>query len=157
MPLYDIERRIKDLSFDERKAIRQEEAKPKLESIYLFLNRIHPPPNSLLGKAVTYMKNQWSELIRYVDYGEAQISNCWVENLVRPFALGRRNWLFVGNELSASRAALIYSLIQSCKLNAIDSRAYLEYVLNQVHALRRGEVNPKVLLPHTIDKALLIS
>jgi hypothetical protein len=111
----------------------------------------------LLGIAVTYCKNQWPELIRYVDYGEAQISNCWVENLVRPFALGRRNWLFVGNEVSASRAGLLYSLIQSCKLNNIDPRRYLEYVLNQVHRMRRDEVNPSTLLPHRIDQSLLTS
>ena len=104
---------------------------------------------------MTYCKNQWSELIRYIDYGETQISNSWVENQIRPFALGRRSWLFVGNEVSASRAALLYSLIQSCELNDLDPRAYLEYVLNQVHRMRRKEVDPITLLPNTIDRDLL--
>jgi len=153
--LYEIEKEIKHLTFEERKSIRQEKSKPKLESIYQFLYKINAPPKSLLGVAVTYAKNQWSELIRYVDYGEAQISNSWIENQVRPFAVGKRNWLFVGNEKSASKAALLYSLIQSCELNDIDPRAYLEYVLNQVHHMRRREVDPATLLPNTIDRKLL--
>ena len=75
---------------------------------------------------------------------------------MRPFAVGKRNWLFVGNEKSASKAALLYSLIQSCELNDINPRAYLEYVLNQVHQMRRREVDPATLLPNTIDRKLLI-
>jgi len=153
--LYEIEREIKELSIDQRKAIRQAKSIPKLKWIYSYLHKINAPPQSLLGKAVTYCKNQWDDLTRYVDYGEAQFSNCWVENQVRPFAVGRRNWLFLGNEQSARKAALLYSLIQSCQLNDIDPRAYLEYVLNQVHKMRRKEVNPTSLLPHHIDKLLL--
>jgi hypothetical protein len=90
-----------------------------------------------------------------VDYGEVEISNCWVENLIRPFALGRRNWLFVGNEESASKSALLYSLIQTCILNSIDPYRYLVCVLNHVHGMRRGEIDPVTLLPQFIDKSLL--
>ena len=153
--LYDIEREIKDLTFEERKKIRQKESRPKLEAIHSFLYKINAPPKSLLGIAVTYCKNQWEELIRYVDHGGIDISTCRVENQIRPFAVGRRNWLFVGNEVSASRAALFYSLIQSCELNDIDPRAYLEYVFAQVHQMRRGEVDPHTLLPHHINRTLL--
>jgi len=94
-------------------------------------------------------------LTRYIDYCEAEINNCWIENQVRPFAIGRRNWLFVGNEPSGSNAALLYSLIQSCELNGIDPQLYLGYVLNQAHSLRRKEVDPVTLLPNTIDPKLL--
>jgi len=153
--LYEIEREIKSLSWDERKAIRQKKAKPTLESMKDFLYKINAPPKSLLGIGVTYCKRQWPELTRYLDYGEVQISNCWIENQVRPFAVGKRNWLFVGNEKSASKAALLYSLIQSCQLNQIDPRTYLEYVLRQVHRMRRKEVDPATLLPNTINKTLL--
>mgnify|MGYP001328802740 CR=1 FL=1 len=155
--LYEIEREIKDLSFSERKRIRQAKAKPKLEAIYSFLYKTNAPPKSLLGVAVTYCKNQWAQLIRYVDHGEAQISNCFIENQVRPFAIGKKNWLFVGNEASASKAALLYSLIQSCELNKLDARKYLIYVLNQVHRMRRKEVDPATLLPNTIDPTLFKS
>jgi len=153
--LYDIEREIKDLPFEERKVIRQKQAKPKLDAIYSFLQKINAPPKTLLGQAVTYAKNQWETLIRYVDHGQVQISNAWIENQIRPFALGKRNWLFVGNEVSAQKAALLYTLIQSCDLNNIDPRAYLEYVLQQVHRLRRKEVDSMMLLPNTINQKLL--
>jgi len=107
--LYELERTLKDVSYDERRKIRQAKANPILTHLWSYIQTIHAPPASLLGKAVTYCKNQWPELIRYVDYGEAELSNCWVENQIRPFAVGRRNWLFVGNEPSAQRAALLYS------------------------------------------------
>ena len=153
--LYEIERKIKTLPFPERKAIRQKEAKPKIDSIYQLLQKINAPPKSLLGIAVTYCKNQWGDLTRYVDHGEAEISNCLIENQVRPFAIGRKNWLFIGNEKAGQRAALLYSLIQSCELNNIDPRKYLEYVINKIHKLRQKEIDPATLLPNTIDIALL--
>ena len=153
--LYGIEATIKNLSIDERKKLRQKNSKPMLDDIKDFLYKINAPPKSLLGVAVTYAKNQWASLIRYIDHGEAQISNCLIENQVRPFAIGKRNWLFLGNETSAKKAALLYSLIQSCTLNDIDPRSYLHYVLTQVHRMRRKEVDPAALLPNTIDRALL--
>jgi transposase len=153
--LYEVERNIKNVSVAERKAIRQEKSKPKLDSIFEFVHKINAPPKSLLGAAVTYCKNQWVDLIRYIDHGEAEISNCLIENQVRPLAIGKKNWMFIGNEASGKKAALLYSLIQSCELNQIDPRQYLEYVLTQVHRLRRQEVGPETLLPHTIDLALL--
>ena len=155
--LYELEREIADLSAEQRKEKRQQEAIPTHNLIQALLLKINAPPKSLLGVAVTYCKNQWPELTRYVEHGQAQLSNCWIENQVRPFAVGKRNWLFVGNEGSAQRAALLYSLIQSCELNDIDPRAYLKYVLQQVHRMRREEVEPATLLPHTIDKRLLDS
>ncbi len=155
--LYKIEEDIKELPTEERKVIRREKSLPQLNGIHAFLYEINAPPKSLLGAAVTYCKNQWDNLIRYVEYGEAQLSNCWIENQVRPFAVGKRNWLFVGNELSAKRGALLYSLIQTCILNQMNPRSYLEYVLKQVHRIRRKEIDPAMLLPHRIDKNLLLN
>lgn len=94
-------------------------------------------------------------MIKYIDHGEVPISNCWMENQIRPFAVGRRNWLFVGTPESANKAALLYSLIQSCRINGIDPRKYLEYVLNLSGAMRRGAVSPTSLLPQFIDKSVL--
>src|SRR3990167_7929752 len=119
---------------------------PFLDLILSKLQKIQAPPQSALGKAVIYCLNQWPYLCRYVDYGEVEISNCWIENQIRPFALGRRNWLFVGNEQSANKSALLYSLIQTCKLNNINPRKYLVYVLNQAHKMRRNEIDPTSLL-----------
>lgn len=153
--LYEIEKDIKDFSVEDRKLTRQKKSKPILDLIFSKLQKTQAPPQSALGKAVTYCLNHWLYLGRYVDYGEVEISNCWIENQIRPFALGRRNWLFVGNEQSANKSALLYSLIQSCKLNDIDPRKYLEYVLNQVHKMRRKEIEPTSLLPQFINKELL--
>ena len=79
----------------------------------------------------------------------------YAENVIRPFAVGRKNWLFVGNEVSANKSALLYSLIQTCKMNKINPRDYLTYVLNQAHAMRRGDIDPTTLLPQFIDHELL--
>lgn len=152
--LYEIEREAKEMNFAERKAYRHEKSKPALDYIHEEIVKIDAPPKSLLGVAVTYAKNQWSYLIKYIDYGEVPISNCWMENQIRPFALGRRNWLFTGTPESANKAALLYSLIQTCRMNGIDPRKYLEYVLNMSNAMRRGDVSPTSLLPQFIDKSI---
>jgi transposase len=152
--LYEIEREAKEMSFAERKAYRHEIAKPVLDFIYEEIVKIDAPPKSLLGVAITYAKNQWRYLIKYIDYGEVPISNCWMENQVRPFAVGRRNWLFTGTPESANKAALLYSLIQTCRMNGINARKYLEYVLHMSNAMRRGDISPTSLLPQFIDKSI---
>lgn len=152
--LYEIEREAKEMSSAERKSHRQEHAKSVLDFIHEEILKIDAPPKSLLSVAVTYAKNQWPYLIKYIDYGEVPISNCWIENQIRPFALGRRNWLFTGTPESANKAALLYSLIQSCRMNSINPRKYLEYVLNLSNAMRRGDVSPTSLLPQFIDKSI---
>ena len=153
--LYDIETDLKHASYEERYRVRQLKAKPILNHLLSFLKKVHAPPKSLLHKAVTYALNQWPTLTIYTEYGDAELSNCWAENLIRPFALGRKNWLFVGNEASAQKAALLHSLVQTCLLNEINPRDYFQYVLNQVHRLRKKEVDPVSLLPQFIDRELL--
>ena len=152
--LYEIEREAKEWSFTDRKAHRQLKAKPLLHLIYEQASNISAPPKSLLGIAITYLTNQKPYLTNYINYGEAHISNILIENQIRPFALGRRNWLFSGTPESANKAALLYGLIQSCHINNINARAYLEYVLYQANAMRRGDVSPTSLLPQFIDKSI---
>ncbi len=153
--LYDYEREAKDMSVAERKEHRQTYAKPMLDRIYQHAASINAPPKSLLGIAVTYLTNQWAYLVEYINHGNVPISNCWIENQIRPFAVGRRNWLFTGTPESAKKAALLYSLIQTCRMNNIDPRQYLEYVLNHANAMRRGDISPASLLPQFIDKSKL--
>lgn len=153
--LYDIERGIKEKSDDDRYQARQEKAKPILEKIFEKGKSIKALPKSTLGDALTYLKNNELYLMRYIDDGRAQMSNILTENQMRPFAIGRKNWMFVGNVESANKSALLYSIIQSCKMNNIDFRKYLIYVLNNVHAMRRGDVDPKSLLPQFIDSKIL--
>jgi transposase len=154
--LYAIERSASQMSTAFRKAYRQEHAQPVLTAIYDRVMNINAPPKSLLGVAVTYLKNQWPYLIEYLNHGEVQISNCWIENQIRPFAVGRRNWLFTGTPESANKAALIYSLIQNCHLHEINARKYLEYVLNRAHDIRRDAELATALLPQFIDRAMFL-
>ena len=153
--LYKIEKAAKNMSYDERYTLRQAKAKPILNDIYNIFTKASPFPKSLLGKAITYLSNNWPELTKYVEHGAAELSNCWMENLIRPLALGKKNWMFVGNEVSANKAALLYGLIQTCKMNNINPRDYLIYVIKQTHKIRRNEIDPVSLLPQFIDKALL--
>lgn len=113
------------------------------------------PPKSQLGNAIGYTLNQWPYLIRYLRHGRAEIDTNWVENQIRPIALGRRNWLFMGHEDSGRNHAIFYSLVLSCILNDLNPRLYLHYLISHLHALRRGEIEPAGLLPHTIDKTEL--
>jgi transposase len=82
--------------------------------------------------------------------------NNWVENQIRPFAIGRKNWMFLGNEKAGNTAAFFYSILQTCRMNNVDARKYLIYVLLQAGKMRRGEVEPNTLLPQVIDKSLLL-
>ena len=154
--LYAIERSASEMTPAERTAHRQAHAQPVLDTIYNDAMSINALPKSLLDVAVTYLKNQWPHLITYIQHGEVQISNCWIENQIRPFAVGRRNWLFSGTPESANKAALIYSLIQNCHLHEINARKYLEYVLNRAHEMRRDLSLATALLPQFIDKSVLL-
>ncbi len=157
--LYHVETAAKknELDFKLRKELRLKEAKPILDEFKLWLNETAPgvPSKSALGAALFYTMHQWPYLYEYINHGEVEIDNNWIENQIRPFALGRKNWLFLGNEDSAAVSARYYSLIQSCILNSINPRKYLNYVFIQAHKMRRKEVDPKKLLPQFINKKLL--
>ena len=156
--LYQIETEIRGQPAMERKAARQTRAKPILDKFKTWVDQtiLGVPTESALGHALAYTVNQWRYLYEYVNQGEVEIDNNWVENQIRPFALGRRNWLFLGNEKSAAISARYYSLIQTCILNDINPRQYLNYIFTQVHRLRRKEIEAESLLPQFIDKTLLV-
>ena len=103
-------------------------------------------PGSKLATAIGYIRSRWDKLTRYVDDGRIELDNNLVENALRPFALGRKNYLFAGSHKAAHRAAILYSLLGTCKLQGIDPQKWLTDVLNRLatHPARRtGE-----LLPH---------
>ena len=156
--LYRIETlaREQKYRYEERYRLRQEKALPILTKFKQWLedtSRI-VPPKSPIGQAIAYTLSQWPCLIRYVDYGQVEIDTNWLENEIRPFALGRRNWLFAGSVLGAQAGAILYSLQQSCKANNINPYAYFKTVLQQVLHCETDEDYCK-LLPHTIDQQLL--
>jgi transposase len=148
--LYVIEDQAQEEHLDAEgvKALRQKFSKPILEDeIKPFLESWGPEvlPKSPIGKAVTYALNQWEALNRYLDNGILSIDNSLSERVIKLVALGRKNWLFSGSDEGAQRAAILYSLIASCKLCGIDPFVYLRDVLERVNthpANRIDELTP---------------
>lgn len=155
--LYNIEEKARsnNLSHNERYELRQNEAVPLLIKFKQWLDKSirHVPPKSAIGKAIDYALKQWPYLAAYADHGEIEIDNNLVENQIRPFALGRRNWLFVGNDRGAKAAATLYSLIQTCVLNDVNPRDYFNAILPRLPAVRRGEIEALSLLPQFFKKS----
>jgi transposase len=146
--LYKIERQIKGFSVEDRLAARQSNSKPLCEDLHawLKLERQRVPEGSATAKAIDYSLNRWTELTTYLDNAAVQIDNNHLENLIRPWAMGRRAWLFAGSELAGQRAAIVMSLLQSAKLHGHDPWAYLKDVLTRLP----GHMNSRIdeLLPH---------
>ena len=103
-------------------------------------------PGSLLGKALHYLEAQWPKLIRYVENGVWPIDNNLCENAIRPFVVGRRNWLFADTVAGANASANIYSLIETCKANKVDPYRYL-IALFTVLPLAKNADDYEQLLP----------
>ena len=134
--LYDIERKAKDENYSSAQLLeaRQKQARPILAEIKTALNEYKNQalPKSPIGKAVTYSLNQWEALNRYVDDPMLDIDNNLSERTLRMVVIGRKNYMFAGSEAGAWRAAIIYSLVASCKLNEIDPFRYFRDVLARV-------------------------
>jgi transposase len=132
--LYEIEREAKDLPADERKTVRQDKTKPIADALHQWLTqqRQKVPHGSATAKAIDYSLKRWKALTRFIDDGELPIDNNWVENQIRPIALGRNNWLFAGSLRAGKRAAAVMSLVHSARLNGHDPYAYLRDVLERL-------------------------
>ena len=156
--LYTIEREI-DERFEKNQSpmprdaqivrqIRQQKAKPIADRLYAWLQqkRLGTTKNADITKAIEYCLKRWQALTRYLDDGNLPIDNNWAENQMRPWALGRKNWLFAGSLESGQRAASIMSLIQSARLNGIDPYAYLADVLRRLPTHKDKDIDE--LLPH---------
>lgn len=158
-PLYALEARLREANADHRtrKRLRQKIARPVLKDIRSWLRSVKNKvlPKSKLGIAIAYTLKQWPYLIAYLWHGMAEIDTNYVENKIRDIALGKKNWLFIGNEDCGKIHALWYTLIISAVINDLNPRVYIHYILTKVHELRRGEIDPLSLLPDRIDiKAL---
>lgn len=153
--LYQIEQeaRNKQLSPDKRYQLRLEKAEPILDKIKQWLDgSINVvPPSSAIGKGISYMLNRWGELIAYLKDGRLELDNNWVENNIRPFAIGRKNWLFAASPRGADASALFYSLIITCKANSIEPYAYFNYMLNRIRDCH-SEEDYRELLPYNIEQ-----
>jgi transposase len=151
----EAEAREKELAREEIYEIRQEKSKPELALFKAWLQERLPriPPKSLLGKAVAYTLGQWPRLEKYLDDGMLSIDNNFVENAIRPVALGRRNWLFAGTPEGAEASATLYSLVGTAKANGIEPHAYLCRLL-ELLPLARSDDDYRALLPHHMDRTL---
>ncbi len=148
--LYGVEREAKELTLDAegRRELRQRKAKPVAEALKTWLEAklAQVPEGSATAKAILYSLRRWSALTRYLDDGSLPIDNNWVENRIRPIALGRNNWLFAGSARAGRRAAVVMSLIQSARLNDHDPYAYLRDVLERLPLTPEHRLQE--LLPH---------
>ena len=152
--LYLIEKQIKDEPLDQRYQIRQQQAKPIIDKIKTWLDKslLHVPPKTALGKALQYLHNQWDRLIGYVDDGAYPIDNNLAENAIRPFAVGRRNWLFANSQAGARASENLYSLIQMAKLNGLNPYDYLKQIFSELPNANTVEEIEK-LLPWNLAEA----
>lgn len=145
--LYQVEDAVRGCSPDERRRSRQEHSLPRLADLRSWLDATLSKLSgkSELAKAIRYGLSRWPALTRYADHGDLEIDNNAAERAIRPLAIGRKNWLFAGSDTGGERAAVIYTLIESAKLNGLDPQAYLRDVLARIgdHPINRvGELAP---------------
>jgi hypothetical protein len=147
--LYKLERQAADWSGPERLSLRRKEAAPiwkamKQRALELTAAQTHLPQSSM-GKALRYFLNEYTALVGYLRRPEFQIDNNLIENDVRPSAVGRRRWLFIGHPDAGWRSAVIYTIIQSCRRRGINPQDYLTDVLERLPSMKNHEVHQ--LLP----------
>lgn len=145
--LYQIEDVVRDAAADEVHAARQTHALPILDDFRGWLNHQQPHvlPKSPIGQALTYTLNQWDALLRYCEDGELSIDNNISERTVKIPAIGRKNWLFVASQAGGRRAAILFSLVATCKANAVEPWAYLRDMFTRLPSLPSASLDD--LLP----------
>ena len=146
--LYDVEREVADLDAERRREVRRRRSRPAIDALHQWLlqQRRKVPDGSATARAIDYSLHRWQALTRFVDDGSLPIDNNWVENQIRPIALGRNNWLFAGSLRAGKRAAAVMSLIHSARLNGHDPYAYMHDVLERLPAHPASRIAE--LLPH---------
>jgi transposase len=158
--LYAIEKiaREKGLSPEQILALRKEKAEPILKEFKAWMDDLFPktPPKGLLGKALSYARNHWPKIIRYLEDGRIPIDNNMAENAIRPFVVGRKNWLFSGHPNGAHAAATLYSLIETAKACGLEPYQFLRHLFEKL-PFARTEEDYQALLPQRLSPELLSS
>ncbi|WP_039992982.1 IS66 family transposase, partial [Serratia odorifera] len=146
--LYKLERRIKQRPAEQRRRWRQRYAKPRLKAFesWLQLKQQKTAPNSGIRKAIDYALKRWAALLVYLEDGRVPIDNNRTENVIRPVAVGRKNWLFAGSLRAGQRMANILSLLETAKLNGLEPYAWLRDVLTRLPSWPNRRLNE--LLPY---------
>ena len=158
--LYAIEKLARDakMSAEQRHKLRQEKSKPIWDELRAWLDKNlgATPPQSLTGKAINYLAADWPRLIRYLDDGRVEISNVLCENAIRPFVIGRKNWLFSDTPAGAHASAKLYSIVETAKAAGIEPYAYLAHIFEKlpqattpadIEALLPWNIQPDQLKP----------
>lgn len=150
--LYRIEKQVKGKTPEEIYKIRQRKSKPIIEKLRKWLEETKPTitPKSLTGKALTYLDNQWPYLTAYLEHGEAAIDNNKAERAIRPFVIGRKNWLFANSVKGAKASSTLYSIIETAKANKIEPWHYLNLVFKDLPNAETVE-EIEALLPWNVD------
>ena len=135
--LFSIEKDIQGLPFEEKRKQRQNRTKPVLDALFSWAQEKQKvtPPKSALGKALHYLKEQRPYLVRYLEDGRLEMSNNRAERSIKPFVMGRKNWLFANTPAGAQASAVIYSLIETAKETGLDPYKYLLWVLREAPKL----------------------
>ena len=153
--LYQIEKeaKIKNLEPQEIYQLRQEKSKPVLEAFkpWLEAKQQITPPKGLLGKAINYSLKHWQKLIVYIEDGRLSPDNNAAENAIRPFVVGRKNWLFAGHPNGAEAGATFYSLVETAKANGLEPYSYLRHIFENL-PLAKADQDYKNLLPQYVDR-----
>ncbi len=146
--LYDVEREVKGLDGKERLHVRQLKSRPAADLLHAWLmaNRQKLPDGSATAKAIDYSLRRWTALTRFIDNGNLAADNNRIVNLIRPIALGRKNWLFAGSLRAGQRAAAIMSLLHTARLNGLEPYAYLKDVLERLPTQPSSRI--RELLPY---------
>ena len=136
--------------------MRQQNAKPILIEFKGWLTQTSSitPPKGLLGKAVNYTLRYWGRLVRYSDDGRLRPDNNLAENAIRPFVLGRKNWLFSGHPNGAQASAALFSLIETAKANRLKPYEYFRFLFDKL-PYAESDDDYKKLLPQYLDPELL--
>lgn len=147
--LYEIERDIKTDSIEARYEARQQQAMPILTKFKAWLETsiAKVPDDFAIGKAIKYSLKHWIPLTNYTKHGMLHIDNNGIENKIRPFALGRKNWLFKGSPTGAKAGAIFYSLLATCHAHQINPETYLVTMLSKIRLCKTTD-DFKALLPY---------
>ena len=145
--------RDQQLSYDQVKQLWQKKAKPILDEFGKGLEEqvLKTPPSGLLGKAISYALGQWNRLTVYIEDGRLHLDNNLAENAIRPFVVGRKNWLFSATPAGAHASAMLYNLVETAKANGLEPYWYLRYFFERLPTAKTKK-DQKALLPQYADR-----
>lgn len=148
--LFAIEREVKDATAEERLKVRTEQSKPVVDSFLAWLRMQRPRvlPKSTLGAAIAYCLNQWDKLVVFLQDGRLELDNNRSERAIKPFVIGRKNWLFSNTPRGATASATIYSILETAKENGLNPFEYLTWLFEEMPQL----ANPRD--PEALDRLL---